>query len=62
MDQLQDGEKVLNWLVCEAGKMQREQHREFTTEERRAALAKLIEELSARDRAALESRNTEKGA
>ena len=61
LDQLPDSEKVLNWLVVEIEKMQREQKRTFTTEERRDVLEKLIDGLSAHDRAALESWNTERG-
>ena len=59
VDNLSDGEKVLNWLVVEVEKMQKEQHRKFTTEEQRTVFGKLIEGLSARDRAAFESQNVE---
>jgi hypothetical protein len=58
VDTLSDGRKVINWLVCEVEKMQREQHRKFTAEERKAMFDKLIAGLSARDRAALESADT----
>jgi hypothetical protein len=53
-----DGEKMLCWLIQQIEKMQREQHRKFTTEERTAVLDKLIEGLSARERAALEALST----
>ncbi len=58
VDELSDGAKVQQWLVEQVEKMQREQHRKFTTEELKAMLEKLVEGLSARDRAALGSRNT----
>src|SRR5690242_20716977 len=54
VDDLSDGEKVFNSLVCEVEKMQREQHRKFTPEERNSTLTKLVGGLSARERAAFE--------
>jgi hypothetical protein len=55
-----DGEKMFNWLVQQVEKLRKEQP-SFTPEERKIVLDKLFAGLSARDRAALESRNTEKG-
>jgi len=57
VDQLPDGEKVLHYLVVEVEKMEKKQ--KFTSEEQKAAFDKLIAELSARDRAALEALSTE---
>lgn len=62
VDTLSDWEKVQHWVIEQVEKLQREQRRKFTTEEVQAAIKKLIEGLSARDRAALESQNTEKDA
>jgi molybdopterin converting factor small subunit len=60
VDQLPDGEKVFHGIIEQVEKMQREQHRHLTADEQKAVIAKLIDELSARDRLALESRYTEK--
>ena len=62
VDHLPDGEKVLHYLVVEVEKRQREQHREFNSEEFKAEFTKLVDGLSARDRAALESWKPEKVA
>ncbi len=55
VDQLPDGEKVSFWIGQQIEKMRREQKRTFTSEEFEAEFIKLIEGLSARDRAALEA-------
>ena len=57
VDNLSDGGKVLNYIVVEIEKRQRERKQTFTEAERDALREELMASLSARERAAPETQN-----